>query len=1048
VFLLEGWEGLAVMEAQIDQLRATVPASDVAPLEASAPAGVVPPVSAAPAVVSPVAPHPDSPHYATLSLLAHRLRGSAGLYGFPQLAGLAAIAERLTESRPRLQDPQREQLLDVLELVTLGLRRALNDVSAGRNEGEVGLHFAQVGGASRLQALLRSAPLAFTAPRSARLAPLDDLERPAGSTDRPASTGLSHDLQVFAQNNAEIWSYFAPEVREYLEALRTELDRSEQDQTGPDLPGPDASTQADVTRMFRAAHTIKGSAFMVGLSDMGHLAHGLEDLLTAVREQTLPLRPVASTLLAQGVTLLEQMLLTAEGQADLKATEIEGYGASVRALLRGEVSPANRDETEAALPVAVLAPTEIAPLRSAQSIRVGTERLDKIMDGVGQLVMSRARLDRQLARLSKLEDSLQVSHARVARVVRDFEERYLNPDLARTAAPTTDAAPVAGAENSDLSTRASDLSTTVRELFEELEFDSYDDINILARSVTELSADLNELRQQFQGGSAALRAESDTFSKLLRELRGDVARTRRVAISQAYTRPRRWTRGQSQAELVTLGGELEVDAFLTQGLSEVLMHLVTNAYSHAFTPGDEGQQARRQLGKPQTGRVVLGATRRGSLLDVIVSDDGHGIQVQNVRDQALARGLRSARELAELGDEEALRLIFLPGLSTAAQLTNEAGRGVGMDIVASTVRRLGGELLVASVPGEGTTFTLRLPLTQQVVELLTVRVGPHPLGFPAASIVRLLEVESGDVSGGVAPGGVPGSVSGTVGPQKIQRVSEGERVSERKQGEEGLQDGLQPQLGLDGSADFSRSGAPALRRLPDGTPLYFLQTLWGQPQPTGTLKVLVMTTQAGPVGFAVDDFGGIAEAVVSPPGLLLGALDYVSGTTVTPDGEPVLLPDTAGLVRQAARSNGTMGAALDKAQPGPVQRKRLLLVDDSLSVRRVVSRMLERAGYSVLTASDGQEALDLLRADNDVAAVLTDLEMPRLNGFEVIEEVRRRGLSMPIVVMTTRAGEKHQRLAFQLGANDYFSKPVDEALLTRCLERLTMQPSLIQAGRA
>ncbi|GGJ69798.1 hybrid sensor histidine kinase/response regulator [Deinococcus aquiradiocola] len=898
IFLLEAWEGLALLEGSVGDLRAT--------------------------------DRNDDHELGQVSLIAHRLRGSAGLYGYPQLASLAGLAERLTESRPHLAPGDRETLLDVLELVTLGLRRALTDLSSGQAENAVGLYFAEVGGVERLQALLKSAPAAFRTVHPA--------SAPDAAVPDAAPAGLQGELRTFARTNAEVYSYFAPEVREYLEALRTELDRG---------------AQANITLMFRSAHTIKGSAFMVGLPALGHVAHRLEDLMNAVREQGLTLAGAPSALLLQGVTLLERMLLTAEGHDDAALTaDSERLPARIQALLQGDAPTVERAVPDAPVPGTVAG--------GAQTVRVSTERLDSIMDGIGQLVMSRARLERQLDRLSQLEEALQASHARVQRVVRDFEERYLNPDMVRSDAPEAPGEAPGG------------LRGTVSEVFEELEFDSYDDMNILARSVTELSADLGELRGQFRDGREALRGEADTFTKLLRTLRGNVVRTRRVPLSQAYARPRRWARGRKDAELVTLGGDLDVDAFVTQGLSEVLLHLVTNAFTH----GLETPDAREAAGKPTLGRVTVDARRRGTLLDVTVSDDGRGIDVDAVRAQALERGLRSARELEQLSNDDTLRLIFLPGLSTAREVTNEAGRGVGMDIVASTVRRLGGELLVQSARGVGSTFTLRVPLSQQVVDLLTVRVGPYLLGFPAGNIAGLRELQVTDVQ--------------------------------------------------------EREGQA---HLPDGTPLHLLQRVWGVPSPTGTVHAVVIDTASGPLAFGVDRFEGIAEAVVSAPGPLLDSLGYVTGTSVTPDGEPVLLPDAAGLARAAVQLRGTPSVQGEARSAAP-SRRRLLLIDDSLSVRRVVSRMLERAGYTVVTASDGQEALDLYRQDQAFEAILTDLEMPRVNGFEVIEDVRRRDARVPIVVMTTRAGDKHQRLAFQLGASDYFSKPVDESLLTRCLERL------------
>ncbi len=941
LFLQEGWEGLNTIEGVVTRLRA----------------GAVDQRTNKDAL------------YAALSFSAHRLRGTAGLYGYPQLAALAALTERLTESRPQLLSEHREQLLDLLELLSLGQRRALNSIGAGQGEGELGLYFAEVGGAQALQALLRAVPGAFAPRRPEELAAPAETE--VVVTEH---SGLAAELQAFVRQNAEIWSFFAPEAREYLDTLRTELDMK---------------TEADVTRLFRAAHTLKGSAFMVGLPVMGQLAHRLEDLMDAVRERGLPLEGVTTDLLLRGTSLLEQMLSKAEAQPptgetgpeDTLLPDLRTLESQIQSWLSGESAPERgtdiRDEPDhQPATLDPLGPTSALMPSPSQSIRVSTERLDRLMEGVGQLVMSRARLDSQMERLVRIEESLSASHSRVQRVVRDFEEKYLNPDMLRSAQTE--------GTRKEQASAGDPLLGPLNEAFQDLELDSYDDMNILARSVTEMSADLSEVRRQLNTGSTALRNEAATFSKLLRTLRADVARTRRVTLEQAYSRPRRWAGNQPHAELVMLGGDLEVDAFLTQGLAEVLLHLVTNAFTHA----QESPEERARSGKPARGRVTVAARQNGPLLQLSVSDDGRGISVEKIREQALARGLRSARELTELSDDDTLRLILLPGLSTAQQITSEAGRGVGMDIVASTVRRMGGEFQISTRLGQGTTFTLRVPLTQQVVHLLTVQVGPHRLGFPTANIAALHSIKTSEVQG----------------------------------------DGAE-------------------RRLPDGTPLYLLQPLWNTPIPQVELSVVRLKTGSGEVAFGVDQFGNIAEAVIAPPGSCLEPLGYVSGTTVAADGTPALLPDAAGLIRliQSGAASTEVTRILGPSQPLPIRS--LLLVDDSLSVRRAVSRMLERAGYQVITANDGVEALELLRGGLKVQAVLTDLEMPRANGFEVIEGVRRQSPDLPVVVMTTRSGEKHQRVAFQLGASDYFSKPVDEVLLIRCLGRLleTNQPECVTA---
>ncbi len=864
-----------------------------------------------------------------LAVLAHRMKGTGALYGHPQTARLAALAERLLESRPQLPPQGRALLVDVLERTEVCLRSALDNLARGRGEGELGLAFAQMGGPQALRELLRLHPEAFRPVHSVTGAV-------HGAPD--ASPGAA--LPAFKLANEDVWEYFAPEVREHLEALRAGLD--------------DGGTEA-LSVMFRAAHTIKGSSYMVGLPLLGDLAHGLEDLMTAVRDGQLPLAGRAQGLLQEGAALCERVLAAAEGAPGDLDAPLAALRARVAALLAGDPEPETAPAPEAPAPTAPVAPAR-------QTVRVGVDTLDAVMDLVGELVSARARLEGVTMRLEALEASLAASHERVQRQVRDFEERYLNPDMARADTP-------------ELPDEASGgLRRSVGELFADLELDSYNDLNILARAVTELSADLGELRGQYAGGLEDLRGEQESLGKLLRRLRASVSRTRHVPFEQALTRVRRWARGRPELNLSVQGEGVQVDAFVAEALAEALLHLATNALVH----GLDSAESRAALAKPAALTLDVRARARGRFLEVEVSDDGRGLNLSAVRAQALARGLRSARELQDMTDEDAARLIFLPGLSTAAAVTGEAGRGVGMDVVAARLRRLGGEVRVVSTPRLGTRFTLRVPLDQQVGEVLVTRVGPHPLGFMGAAVRRLLE--------------------------------------------------LSPH-------DLTRDGG--VERLPDGTPLVRLQELWGTPVDLhAPVRVVLADSASGPLAFAVDRLERLQEGVIQQPDGLLGSLGYLAGTSVDATGAVLPLLDPAGTARLAGRT-----AAAPHAQPGatPTARgARVLLTDDSISVRRAVARMLERGGWQVETAQDGQAALDLLQRDPHFDLLLTDLEMPRVNGFELIEELRRREgtRDLPIVVMTTRAGEKHQQLAFALGASDYFSKPVDETSLLRRLSGL------------
>ncbi|WP_102126340.1 response regulator [Deinococcus planocerae] len=900
-YLLESWQNLTQLESRLNELRA---GHDPGAVDA-------------------------------LVVLYHRMRGSAALYGFPQMSSLSALGERLLEPRPELPEGLRQQLLDVLGSVAVCLRGALEGVASGQGEGEVGLTFAQIGGTRRLQDLLAAQPTAFRAPSAP--------ERAKGPEVPAIPAGLEATLRAFREGQSDLWGYFAPEVREHLGALRA---------------GLEAGEAGDVTEMFRAAHTIKGSAYMVGFEVLGDFGHGLENLLSAVRDGERALDAPARQALLEATSVVERLLRAAEGEPDNLKPVLARVGARLAALVGGEVPEPEAPAPQAPEPEA---PRPVTPERRA-SVRVDPGRLDGLMDLVGELVVSRARLGQTLSGLAGLAQAMADSHARIGRAVRDFEERYLNPDMVR-----------AGEDSA-----TSRAGASVGELFDELEFDAYDDLNILARAVTELAADFGEVRSGFGAGLGSLRDENERLGKLLRRLRQEVARTSRVPFGQATTRLRRWARErEGLLHLITEGERVEVEAGVLQGLADPLLHLVTNAAHHGLEPAEE----RVRAGKPALGTLRVRAVARGHHLDVEVSDDGRGIDVAAVRERALARGLRSAAELQAMSDEAALHLILLPGLSTAREVTAEAGRGVGMDVVASNVRRLGGELLIRSRPGEGTTFTLRVPLTVRVAEIVLARVGPQTVAFATNSVAALRELD-------------PEEVLDTPAGERV--LYEGQRVS-----------------------------------------LHPLRPLWGLPEGDGPgpRRVAVLSTASGFTAVEVDEFLDIEEVSLRPLEPLLASLPFLAGATVTSGGEVVPLLDPGGLERLAgeprlwAPRTGTEAAR---------EQARLLLVDDSVSVRRVVGRMLERGGYRVVTAADGQAALELLTQDPAFDLILSDLEMPRMNGYELIEALRARPVTAgtPVVVMTTRAGEKHQRLAFALGATDYFSKPVDETLLLRRLGQL------------
>jgi chemosensory pili system protein ChpA (sensor histidine kinase/response regulator) len=421
-----------------------------------------------------------------------------------------------------------------------------------------------------------------------------------------------------------------------------------------------------------------------------------------------------------------------------------------------------------------------------------------------------------------------------------------------------------------------------------------------------------------------------------------------------------------------------VDNGVIEQIGDPLLHLIQNAVAHGIEPPAE----RERRGKAAQGHLTLSASQEGGFILVEVEDDGAGIDTELLRRRAAERGLLPAAEAAALPDREALNLIFVPGFSTAAAVTQTAGRGVGLDVVRTNVSRLDGEIHVETEPGRMTRFVLKLPLTVAIADALMVRCGSETLAFPLNAV----------------------SVMRSVTPAEIQTTAARETIRVDDQAIDLVR--LDRALGL--------VAAP----------------------PPGRLPVVVLRGGGRPFGVVVDELLGKEEIVIKSLGALLDGVGPFSGATISGEGRVILLLDPTLLREAAARrplddAHDARGAA-DRSGEAAARRPTVMLVDDSISIRKFVGQMLEKSGFRVVTAVDGQDALQQL-LDVAVDVVVTDLEMPRLNGYALIEDLRRRSTTrdVPVVVMTTRVGDKHASLARRLGVQHYVTKPVEEQAFIR-----------------
>ena len=539
--------------------------------------------------------------------------------------------------------------------------------------------------------------------------------------------------------------------------------------------------------------------------------------------------------------------------------------------------------------------------------------------------------------------------------------------------------------------------------------DRYDDFNILSRSLTEISADITEVLTQLDGFVRRVDGDIDEFTKLAHRLQDEITQARMVPIGNLYTRISRTVRDAAKAvnkkvELTLAGAETELDNNIIQQISDPLIHLVRNAVAH----GLERDEERYEQGKSDSGNVAVRAYHRGNHIYIEVEDDGRGIDYEKVRKTAVEHGMLSAENAAELGERDLLDLLFQPGFSTAPRKTELAGRGVGLDVVKSNLALLNGEIEVETQKGLGTRFTLKVPLTLIISQALFVRCGTSMFALPLSFVEEIRRLRISEIE--------------EVGGKLLTKV---------------------------------RDVVTEIVRLDSVLGLEPIQPI------NGYFRMVIANVAGRQVGIVVEDVVRKDEIVIKSLGEFLRNLKMFPGATIAPDGSLILLIDVNRLVAGEAIEHRPLMTSANAARifaPGAAavahgaipqeaidfvpEEKLVVLVDDSISVRKFVGRMLEKAGYRVKLAADGLEALEIV-TQTRCDLVVTDLEMPRTNGYELLSHLRQdpQTRNIPVMVVTSRAGAKHRDRAMKEGAMAFLTKPVQEDQFIAAVGRLIGSPA-------
>lgn len=603
-----------------------------------------------------------------------------------------------------------------------------------------------------------------------------------------------------------------------------------------------------------------------------------------------------------------------------------------------------------------------------EMIRISADLVEKMIDLSGENSITRSRIEMGLSQLGATLNDMELAMKRLADQLRRMDGELESQIIAKH-----------GSEKA----RYAD--------FDPLEMDQYSSINQLSKSLAESASDLVDfkttLSEKIRDAEGLLLQQS----RIQAEIQESLMRTRLVPFSRLLPRLQRIVRQTASTlnrptELIVNNTEGELDRTILERLVTPFEHMLRNAIDH----GIEDTEQRLQAKKADVGHIELNISRQGTDVLVSFSDDGKGIDAAKIKEKGLHLGLIKAEQ--QLEPQEILQLIFHPGFSTAKEVTQISGRGVGLDVVQSEIKALGGHVSVDSTLGQGTTFTIRVPTTVAVSDALMVKAGDQQFAISLAQIERIVRI---------APAALEEYFNSKSDLFKIDNTSYKLRYLSEFVADQAL---------------------PRLTNIAHSLPVLLIKGNSGQ-----TIALLVDQL-----------IGSRAQIVVKPIGQQFTSIGAVAGATILGDGQVCLILDGQNIARQIQTSQRVKNSTEHRdSQRQNDTRRLIMIVDDSVTVRKVTSRLLERQGYDVVTAKDGVDAMEQLE-NVKPDLMLLDIEMPRMDGFEVTNLVRHHDVhqDLPIIMITSRTGEKHRERAFSLGVTHYMGKPFQEAELLSNVENL------------
>ena len=745
-----------------------------------------------------------------------------------------------------------------------------------------------------------------------------------------------------------------------------------------------------LNKIFRVAHTIKGSGSFLNFDKLTRLTHHMEAVLDKARKGELKITPDIMDIILESVDAMKAILeyIRDNGTDESPEVDIEPIVQKLDAITKGNLKTSQESketQEKESEKVGNIDLSEITPdnLDQLDLSSLSPEELDKVLD---KLVddMNTSPEEEGIEEVEEVSDNKEEEKKEKKEESVPQKQEVKTPQTTKTTTPAKQEQKNT-LKKHHITTTEQTIRVDVKRLDQLMNL-----IGELVLAKNRLIKIYNDVEERYEGEKFLdeLNQVVSSISIVTTDLQIAVMKTRMLPIGKVFNKFPRLVRDLSRelgkkVRLIIEGEDTELDKSIIEEIGDPLVHMIRNSVDHGIEPPEE----RKKLGKPEEGTVWLKAYNEGNMIVIEIKDDGRGMDPEKLKQKAIEKGIITPNEAENMSDKEAFMLIFRPGFSTAEKVTSVSGRGVGMDVVKTNIEKLNGIIEVDSVPGKGTTFKLKIPLTLAIIQALLVASQEDLFAVPLSNVIETVRIVEEDIY-----------------------TVEGKSVLK-------LRDEVLPLVNM---AD-----------------IFNIEKIL---EPEKYLYVVILGLGSSKVGLIVDRFIGQEEIVIKSLGEFLKGIPGIAGATIRGDGRVTLIVDVGSLMKLAKETHNKK-MVTDSLKE--VKRKKekpsdytVMIVDDSAMDRKIMHNALEELGINIIEAKDGVEALNLLK-QHDVDAMLIDIEMPRMDGYTLAQEIRKynKYRKLPLIAVTSRATKADRVRGVEVGMNEYITKPYSKEYLQNVVRR-------------